>query len=92
MSAAQSGSDSGARNVEDGWMDRFMKHCEQMRCFLQYHVAWRVFWDSPIDRMLPYDIRHALAETGGKAAVIDETDWALLLPLRRVTARHIVPN
>jgi hypothetical protein len=42
--------------------------------------------------MLPYDIRHALAETGGKAAVIDETDWALLLPLRRVTARHIVPN
>ncbi len=92
MSAAQSGSDSGARNVEGDWMDRFVKHCEQMRCFLQYHVAWRGLWASPVDRMIPYDIRHGLVETGGKASVNDESDWTLLLPLRRVTKRHIVPN
>jgi hypothetical protein len=92
MSAAQSGSDSGARDVEDGRIDSFRKHCEQMRCFLQYHVACRAVWASPADGMLPYDIRHALVETGGKADAIDETDWVLLLPLRRVTRRHIVPN
>ena len=92
MSAAQNGYDSGARDVEDDWMNSFMNHCEQMRCFLQYHVAWRGLWASSVDRMSHYDVRHTLTETGGKADVIDETDWALLLPLRRVTMRHVVPN
>ena len=92
MSTPQNGPDNGARNVEDGWMDSFIKHREQMRCFLQYHVTPRMVWASAIDTMLPYDIRHTLTDTGGRVDIIDETDWALLLPLRRVTRKHIVPN
>lgn len=92
MVAAWSGSDDSARNGEGGRIDSFMEHREQMRCFLQYHITWRVVWASPINEMLPYDIRHGLVETGGTADAIDETDWELLLPLRRVTRRHVVPN
>ena len=92
MSAARNDFDGGARDGESGWMDRFMEHHEQMRCFLQYHIAWRVVWTSPINEMLTYDVRHSLVETGGMTDTMDETDWVLLLPLRTVTRRNFVPN
>jgi hypothetical protein len=63
-----------------------------MRCFLDYHIAWRTVWPPQIDEMLLYDIRHGLAETGGVFDAVDGSDWALLLPLRRVTRRYIVLN
>ena len=92
MSAAWSGSNGSARDGEGGSMDMFMEHREKMRCFLQHHITWRVVWTSPIDEMLPYDIRHGLVETGGTTDAIDEDDWVLLLPLRRVTRRHLILN
>ena len=92
MSAARNGFDGSARDGESGWMDKFMEHHEQMRCFLRYHLTWRAVWTSPIDEMLQYDIRHGLVETGGTTDAIDEGDWVLLLPLRRVTRRHFVLN
>lgn len=92
MSAARNGFDGGTHDGEGGWIDKFMEHREQMRYFLQYHIAWRVVWNSPIDEMLLYDIRHGLVETGGTTDAIDEDDWVLLLPLRRVTRRHFVLN
>ena len=92
MSAARNGSSGSARDGEGGWMDKFMEHHEQMRCFLRYHLTWRAVWSSPIDEMLPYDIRHGLVETGGTTDAIDEGDWVLLLPLRRVTKQHFVLN
>ena len=92
VSAAWSGSSGNARDGERGSMDKFMEHREKMRCFFQHHITWRVVWTSPIDEMLPYDIRHGLVETGGTTDAIDEGDWVLLLPLRRVTRSHLVPN
>jgi len=92
MSVARSGFDSGAHDEESTWIDKFMEHREQIQYFLQYHIAWRVVWSSPIDDMLPYDVRHGLVDTGGTTAVIDEDDWVLLLPLRRITRRHFVIN
>ena len=92
IGAARSDSSGDAHDGEDSWMDKFMAHHEQMRNFLRHHVTWRLVWTSPIDEMLPYDIRHGLMETGGTTDVIDENDWVLLLPLRRVTRRHFVPN
>ena len=92
VSAAWSGSSGSARDSEGGWMDKFMEHHEKMRCFLQHHVTWRAVWTSPIDEMLPYDIRHGLTETGGTTDAIDEGDWVLLLPLRWITRSHLVPN
>jgi hypothetical protein len=92
MNAARSDSSGNTRDGEGGWMDSFMRHRERMRYFLRYHIAWRVVWTSPIDEMLPYDIRHGLTETGGTTDVIDENDWVLLLPLRRVTRRHFIFN
>ena len=90
--AARSGFNGSTGGGEGSWMDSFIEHCEQMRYFLQYHVTWRVVWTSPIIEMMKYDVRHGLVETGGTADAIDETDWILLLPLRRVTRRHFVPN
>ncbi|HEY40296.1 MAG TPA: hypothetical protein G4O18_00355 [Dehalococcoidia bacterium] len=92
MSVVWGGSDGGARFGERSQIDRFIEHSERMRSFLRYHVNWRAVWTSPIDKMLPYDIRHGLAETGGIFDAIDGSDWELLLPLRRVTRRHIVLN
>jgi len=92
MSTARSDFDAGARDGEGGWADKFMEHREQMRCFLQFHITWRVVWLSPIAEMLPYEIRHSVVETGGTTDAIDEDDWMLLLPLRRVTRRHFVLN
>ena len=92
MSAVLGGSDGSERREEVSRIDRFMEHCEKMRCFLQYHISWRTVLTPQIDEMLPYDIRHGLLETGGVFDAIDEADWALLLQLRRVTGRHVVLN
>jgi hypothetical protein len=92
MSAVLGGPDGNARDSEGSRVDRFTEHCEKMRFFLQYHTAWRTVWPPPIDEMLPYDIRHGLVETGGVFDAIDGSDWVLLLPLRRVTRRHVVLN
>ena len=92
IDAVRKDSGDNTRGGEGDWMDSFMKHREQMRCFLRYHVTWRAVWTSPIDEMLPYDIQHGLTETGGTTDSIDENDWVLLLPLRRVARRHFVFN
>jgi hypothetical protein len=92
MSAVRGGSDGSTRNDEGSRLDKFIEHCEKMRCFIQYHVAWRTVWTPPIDEMLPYDVRYGLEETGGAFDAIDGSDWALLLPLRRVARRYIVLN
>lgn len=92
MSAARHSYSGSARDGEDGWMGDFMEHHEQMRGFLRYHLTWRAIYVSPIEEMLPYDIRHGLVETGGTIDSIDEGDWVLLLPLRRVTRRHLILN
>ena len=92
VSAAWSDSSGSTGDSEGGWMDKFMEHREKMRCFLQYHITWRAVWNSPISEMLPYDIRHGLTETGGTTDSIDEGDWMILLPLRRVTRSHLIPN
>ena len=73
-------------------MEGLIEHCEGMKCFLQYHVTWRVARTSPIDEMLLYDVRHGLTETGGTFNVIDRTDLLFFLPLREVTRRQIIPN
>ena len=84
--------ESEASSDNDSWMRGFSEHCEYMKCFLQYHSAWRLARTSPMEKMLPYDVRHGLVEAGGSAEIIDETDWLLVLPLRRVTRRQFVPN
>jgi hypothetical protein len=93
MSAARGSSDGGVSNDWNGWMEGLIEHCEDMRCFLQYHHATgQGARTSPIDEMLLYDVRHGLSETGGTFNVIDETEWLFLLSLRMVTRRQIVPN
>ncbi len=92
MSAARGSSDGGVSNDWGGWMEGLIEHCEGMRCFLQYHITWQGARTSPIDEMLLYDVRHGLSETGGTFNVIDGAEWLLLLPLRTVTRRQIVPN
>jgi hypothetical protein len=92
MSTARGSSNGGVSNDWSGWMEGLAEHCEDMRCFLQCHTTWQEARTSPIDEMLPYDVRHGLSETGGTFNVTDETDWLLLFPLRTVTRRQVVPN
>ena len=82
--------------MSTGWgsgeMEGFIEHCECMNDFLRHHDARQTGWTSPVNKMLPYDVRYGLLETGGSAEALGEADWCLLLPLREVTGRQVVPN
>ena len=76
----------------DSWSGGFSEHCEYMKCFLQHHNAWRLSRTFPMEKMLPYDVRHGLVEAGGSSEIISEADWCLLLPLRKITRKLIITN
>ena len=77
---------------EDVCRDPFSQHAERMRDFLRSHLTLLIVRTTPLAGMVPYDVRHNLVETGGSVDTIDKGDWPLLVPLREVTGRQVVPN
>ena len=92
MSAVWGSLDGGVRDDGSGWIEAFIDHCEFMRGFRHYHGNWQVKQTSLSGKMLPYDVRYSLSETGGSEEALDETEWQLILPLRRVTGRQVALN
>ncbi|HEY91923.1 MAG TPA: hypothetical protein G4O07_08845 [Dehalococcoidia bacterium] len=84
-------SESFSNSAEEG-KEYFMEHKEKMKLFRTSHTnlndAARDFFNT----MVPYNIGHHLAETGGTASLEDEYYWLTLVPVNEVTGRRFLRN
>ena len=86
-----SGSNKPGTGKNEG-TEIFREHLGYMRSFLRSHQGMLVIRLVPVHRMVRYDVRHSLRETGGSMFHFDHTDWPILLPLREVTRHYISMN
>ena len=80
------------RTGENNEMSTFLEHLGHMGSFLKSHQSMLVIRLLPIHRMVQYDVRYNISDTGGNMFPLDHTDWPILLPLREVTRHYIYMN
>ena len=84
-------SESFSDNEEKG-KEFFMEHKEKMKLFRTSHTNLNDSARDFFNNMVPYNITHHLAETGGVANLEDEYYWLTLVPVNEVTGRRFLCN